>query len=1699
MAVESELDVVVKGRDQLSPTLAQLESRVIRWVGAISASMAALKIGTAPVVASAQFEREMANVTKTTGFAKSEIAQLSGEILKMSTRIDVSAMDLAKIAAAAGQQGLGRFGVEGVVAFTDSVSRMSSVLDVTAEDAGANIGKIVNIFKIPLKGIETAISTFNQVSNNSTATGEELLDVVKRIGDAAGALNLQQSVALAATAMDFGVSPEVAGTAFSKMFSSLREKATAFSTLLKTDTQSWIDLVEKDGLAAFQRVLAAFRDLKPEDQQRAITKLFGGGRIGALVNKLVQDTQNTVLTRNFEQAMEGSLGTSAIKEQETVLNTVVAQATAAYNSLRKVGIEATEQAMGPLAQYAAQLNTALQSDGLKSFLTLVARSVLDMVDGLAQGVKFVADLNVNWENFIKVAKVFLQLKLAQYIGGALVRSVGSFSDSVKYVVSGTEAATKASQTLTKAQATATAAQVASDAAANGSIASRVFGYTELQRKIMAYVAAKKAEAAAEADVARVAAEAAAARKAATVAGGRETIANSQTTSAASLAQTQRAVLAAAEAAAAAEQNVINSAQAAKQEAALQKTNARRLAIEEDFQAKRKVIRDTGTRVGLTALQREREQLLAIEEASYQRSLRGINAYYSKRAAEAAAGGAALVNAERAAYMRVIGDFDGAVAKQASRATQAAAAGAGAVAADATLAATTARLTAMQRASQIAGAAMISFGTVMRTVASVVATAGRLIASGFFWVTIIYSIADSFGLLDGLGAKFQKFTDYLGLTSEASRRAKVETEKQTKALQDEAKALDDLIAKYDEFVNASTGRVDRKEIGRLVQIASTTEDESTRQQALAQLDEFARALEAKRNQLIGNISKVNTELAQAEQQKLADYQKELTGLLKTDGMTIPRLDPMQFGPDTIDNSERIGELRKMMAESEKALASLKQNTAEGQVTLDGLGKSIGEVSEAFAGMFTPETLEYAQQNVVAFADLQTQAKEAEERYKSLKQEARGGSEAVGAEADNARVAFENLSRQVAESRAKLTEFAAEQTRIPGLPDNVKASWETLLILLRSAPGVARTAIAAATAAPTAALTGANANPNIKSPTTGNDTFNPKPDKAAENRARREARARLELERTRIQQEARLQEEASRQLLENDTRMFDRGLKSVKDYYAERNRVRLQANQNDIDDKQAELKAVDAEIAAAKEQAEKLKFEATATRLRGDIAVLQAQRASIAAQEQEDQRKAAETFADRMRSEINKLGAQGIIPTSNVDAFSGNLSELEAQYRIFIAQLRAEGQGAIADSLLQGLRGDALRATLAPLQEDMQRMQESVSLYQSALNQAVTDGRVTAEQATVAYNRGIQSQIAAMEALLEQQKEMMRLNAEQAGTRPYEQLRLDIERTRQSLVTLRSEQNRVAIDFNQSVQGSLASFLGNLEPTFASVKEGFLNMLLNIAQGMQQRVGEAIAGAVMQGLGSTGAGGIGGVLQELVLGPQSMAGKMVERGATPATPMFVTDVTSGATETLDTLLDASPLEEVDLLPDGKIQGFISEWMDGMGSTFSDLLGGLGGLFDGFGDSLGSLFSGLFSGMGGGGGGGFFSSILGLFGAAHRGGVAGSPTMFRKVNPEVFANAMRYHIGGTAGKAPGLRANEVPTILERGETIRTQQQEAAVQNALAAGQSGANNGDINVYVVSPDAVPTSVSGQDIVVSVSDNISKRGTIYQLIKSIPR
>jgi len=126
---------------------------------------------------------------------------------------------------------------------------------------------------------------------------------------------------------------------------------------------------------------------------------------------------------------------------------------------------------------------------------------------------------------------------------------------------------------------------------------------------------------------------------------------------------------------------------------------------------------------------------------------------------------------------------------------------------------------------------------------------------------------------------------------------------------------------------------------------------------------------------------------------------------------------------------------------------------------------------------------------------------------------------------------------------------------------------------------------------------------------------------------------------------------------------------------------------------------------------------------------------------------------------------------------------------------------------------------------------------------------------------------------------------------------------------------------------------------------------------------------------------------------------------------------------------------------------------GTPGTDIFSGIANSLSSLMNSIFSMFSGLLKGIigifsGGGGGGGGLGGIIGSLVTTffhHTGGVVGSGAGWtQSVSSSVFDGAMRYHDGGIAG----LKPDEVPAVLQKGEEVLTSDDPRHVNNGGGAG---------------------------------------------------
>ncbi|EAK1469060.1 phage tail tape measure protein [Campylobacter jejuni] len=285
------------------------------------------------------FESAMADVRKVVNFDEGDdIKKMSADILKMTRVLPATAEELAAIAAAGGQIGLGS---KDVREFTGLVTKMKVAFDMSAEDVGDSVAKIKNILGISLKDMEDLGDSINNLSDNSASKAREIIDVMKRTAAAGKQIGFtkEQIAALSSSFISLGKGPEVAGTAINSLY---RVLATADNMGTKTESafaklgisgaflkQASFDDPQK----ALDMFLQRISKLDQKEQMGVLVDIFGrefADDMATLVGGL--DTYKEALKNAGDEAKKGSLQREFDTRAATTENSIILMKNA-FNSL----------------------------------------------------------------------------------------------------------------------------------------------------------------------------------------------------------------------------------------------------------------------------------------------------------------------------------------------------------------------------------------------------------------------------------------------------------------------------------------------------------------------------------------------------------------------------------------------------------------------------------------------------------------------------------------------------------------------------------------------------------------------------------------------------------------------------------------------------------------------------------------------------------------------------------------------------------------------------------------------------------------------------------------------------------------------------------------------------------------------------------------------------------------------------------------------------------------------------------------------------------------------------------------------------------------------------------------------------------------------------------------------------------------------
>lgn len=198
--------------------------------------------------------------------------------------------------------------------FASVTAKASVAFELPADQLAENMGKIAQLYKVPISNIEQLGDVINYLDDNAMSKGADIIDVLQRMGDTAGQLNYQKAAALGSTFLTLGSAPEVAASAAKAMVRELSiatiqgKRFQEGMAALKMDPAKLQKSMSTDAMGTIVSVLERVNNLKPDDRTPMLTQLFGkefGDDAAKLAQNLPELRRQLELTQG--QAAKGSM------------------------------------------------------------------------------------------------------------------------------------------------------------------------------------------------------------------------------------------------------------------------------------------------------------------------------------------------------------------------------------------------------------------------------------------------------------------------------------------------------------------------------------------------------------------------------------------------------------------------------------------------------------------------------------------------------------------------------------------------------------------------------------------------------------------------------------------------------------------------------------------------------------------------------------------------------------------------------------------------------------------------------------------------------------------------------------------------------------------------------------------------------------------------------------------------------------------------------------------------------------------------------------------------------------------------------------------------------------------------------------------------------------------------------------------------
>lgn len=244
-------------------------------------------------------DRNLAAVAKTTKLTKTEVRELNSELAKLDT--GSAQTELQDIAIVAGKMGItGKQNILDFVAAADKINiALGRELGANIEDSIGEIAKIIEIFKLTDNytlpdAIERVGSVINKLSDDSTASANQIVDFTKRLAGVApqAGISATEILGLGTALVELGQNTEVGASAVQQLILSMGKDIPKFADIAGVSVTEFSKLLKEDANEAFLKMIENAKSSKAGLEGLAETfELVGadGVRAGAVLGALSEN------------------------------------------------------------------------------------------------------------------------------------------------------------------------------------------------------------------------------------------------------------------------------------------------------------------------------------------------------------------------------------------------------------------------------------------------------------------------------------------------------------------------------------------------------------------------------------------------------------------------------------------------------------------------------------------------------------------------------------------------------------------------------------------------------------------------------------------------------------------------------------------------------------------------------------------------------------------------------------------------------------------------------------------------------------------------------------------------------------------------------------------------------------------------------------------------------------------------------------------------------------------------------------------------------------------------------------------------------------------------------------------------------------------------------------------------------------------